>query len=270
MTGASRAHGREAGTAGHNGAPPEPAVRPSAPDVGSRDPHGLVRTPPARQLGGGLLFAFGLSTCRRAAGRSGPGIGRGVLTNSQADRRSRCPRARRPDGAALLASMGTVREFALPRQPLQVGERQTNTLIRAPDRQRPHAGRVNDQSTAGQEDQLPMGGDMTPLTVGRTCPVASTAAPAKTLTSVDLPAPESPRSATVRPGNRYPARSSIPRPVAVLTTTTGYAGRRPFDRLDPVMDLLGRREIRLGDHDDRKGAAPRTRARYRCRCGALR
>ena len=56
-----------------------------------------------------------------------------------------------------------------------------------------------------------------------TAPTLATSAPASALSRLDLPAPETPSSAAVRPGRRWPRSSSSPRPSTVLVSSTGAA-----------------------------------------------
>ena len=51
-----------------------------------------------------------------------------------------------------------------------------------------------------------------------------TASPARALVSVDLPAPDGPSSARVRPGTTCGARSAMPSPVVALTASTSTPG----------------------------------------------
>ncbi len=51
--------------------------------------------------------------------------------------------------------------------------------------------------------------------------MAISSSPARRLTSDDLPTPDDPRAATVRPAAKYGASSSTPSPVRLLTTCTG-------------------------------------------------
>ena len=59
--------------------------------------------------------------------------------------------------------------------------------------------------------------------------VARTSRPAKRFTSVDLPTPDEPSRAIVRPGSRYGSSASRPSPVTALTGVDGHAHRHRLD-----------------------------------------
>ena len=160
------------------------------------------------------------------------------------------------DRAPGLDSVRAVGELALRGQRLDVLERAAQSLRRRPIARpravpacrRGHRRRAASTSSRAVVVWRPR------WSPSRTAPVSCTSAPTSWFTSVDLPTPDAPMSATVRLPCAIARNRSRPSPVSALGHDDLDAHRRTADVVASLLDRGLVDGVGLGQHDDRRRA----------------
>ena len=164
------------------------------------------------------------------------------------------------DGAARFTIVPAVAEAAGRAECRHVRERLIERLVRVPQLQFAHAGRVDDDPAARQTTSWRCTGVSPAGIPGRTSPVARHPRHER-LTIEDLPEPRAPRSDGA-PVPQMTVHRLEPRAVSALTACTGTSGARRH-----VVDRVGvLRFIRLVQDHDGLGAALTHQDQYARRC----
>jgi hypothetical protein len=130
---------------------------------------------------------------------------------------------RSPDRTAGLAAVGAVAKAAAPGDLGDVGERRLEALA-VGEAELAQAGRVEDEPVS-EPQQLPARRRVAAAgIVLRMAAVAMSSRPASALTSVDLPTPDEPMNAAVRPCPSRPLIACSPAPVIAETGMTAMPG----------------------------------------------
>ena len=147
-----------------------------------------------------------------------------------------------PHGAARLGLVPAVGEPAVRGELGDVVERVVETVVADPEMHLAHAGVVDEEPAAGEEDELAPRRRVPPGAVrARRSPVASRASsPISALTSVDFPTPEGPRRTPVVPAP-ISERIRVERRHRSAPTTKWIGNRAADARRAPRRRLPGRR-----------------------------